>query len=500
MKKIILLFSLLVPFSFAYYGSSCSEFGFMAYESSPWYCKCMSWYVMRDGIFGSTCVSMDSACRDDYGVMANYDSLSGKCSCTRWWVFWKDVMWKLSCISWSNYCSKQLWYWSEYDSLSWDCKCSSGYTLGKDMFGEYQCMMCSSVYGIHSKYSYLKNACVCNDGYTLNSDSGKCEEKSYSAYFLLVKYDEVADKVLVYSSYTHDYYVLELRYAVGMYKIEDFVGKNIVINLGTDQKVNRWDKFVLNNETKTTDIVIDIQSVEDANDEYALDTCEDIYWDHTIDIGDKCYCESWYEWNTSKTNCIYKGSVISSQNNQTAIITAPQINYYDSTEALNNANHLAGLGIIAKVDNVSDYNLNWTILRQEIIWIALKLKSISLQEDYTCKWLYKDVSSKKPNNWVCRVAEVASENGIVSKENAYFRPEGKVTLSEWLAMVFNALGTDYNVDIAGTDLFYPSTVDWQKKVLKHAKNLWLIESFSSANPNENVLRWQIFNFISRLLK
>ena len=38
-------------------------------------------------------------------------------------------------------------------------------------------------------------------------------------------------------------------------------------------------------------------------------------------------------------------------------------------------------------------------------------------------------------------------------------------------MIFNALNIDYNVDIAGTDLFYPSTVDWQKKVLKHAKNL-----------------------------
>lgn len=502
MKKLIFVLALLALPSFAYYGTACSEYGFMSYESSPWYCSCMSWYVWGTDIFWEkTCISGSSACNKQYGVMANYDSLSWKCGCTYGWMFGEDIMWELSCISERDYCYNKLWYWSEYDRSSWYCGCSSGYTLWKDYSGNYECQTCSSAYGINSKYNYLSESCECRDGYSFNSDSGKCEEKSYSAYFLLVKYDDSASKVLVYSSYTQDYYVLELRYTIGIYKVEDFVWKNIVINMGTDQKVNRWDKFVLNNETKTTDVVIDIQSVEDANDEYALDTCADIYGLNTIEVWDKCYCDTWYEWNSTKTSCIYKVNTSNSYNPSNQIVTnINKVNYYDSTEALNNANNLAGRGLILQVSNVTDYNLNGTILRQEIVWIALKIQGVSLAEDYKCKGLFKDVTSKKPNNWACRVAEVASENGIVSKENTEFRPEAKVSNSEALAMIFNAFGIEYNTSLDSPDSYYFGTVDWQKKIISHAKNLWLIENIKEFNPNENALRWQVFNFISKLLK
>lgn len=64
LASLFILVYLVIPnVSDAQYGS-CSEYGVMAYESGG-YCKCMSGYVMGEGVLGgSYCISEDQACKD----------------------------------------------------------------------------------------------------------------------------------------------------------------------------------------------------------------------------------------------------------------------------------------------------------------------------------------------------------------------------------------------------------------------------------------------------
>jgi hypothetical protein len=68
---------------------------------------------------------------------------------------------------------------------------------------------------------------------------------------------------------------------------------------------------------------------------------------------------------------------------------------------LNSANSLAKKGIIkSHSSNPSLYNLNKPVLRQEIALISRRVSGVS--ESKNCKNLFNDVTSKKPNNWICK--------------------------------------------------------------------------------------------------
>ena len=73
------------------------------------------------------------------------------------------------------------------------------------------------------------------------------------------------------------------------------------------------------------------------------------------------------------------------------------------------------------------YRLDESILRQEIIGIALQLKGVSLPAEYGCKGYYTDVQPDESNSWVCRAVELAADNGMISRENKRFRPMDRVT-------------------------------------------------------------------------
>jgi len=494
MKKLIILLSLYTVWVFWYYESCSTTYGFWSIDT--WYgkCACTSWYVWWTDIFWKPyCVSSQSKCTEKYWFMASYDSLSQSCTCWYWYVFWTDILGKEACISQNTYCENKYGYWSKYDVLSESCSCSGWYEFGKNYSNEIQCLSCSEIYGNKSKYSYLKNKCECSDGYSISSTTGKCEESSISAYFLLMEYDDSDNKAIVYSTYTKTTYLLELRFAISLYQAEDFIWKNIVINLDTDWKLNRSDKFILNNETKKTDIVTDILSAEIVDDNYTLKSCEDIYWANSIEAGNwKCTCKGWYEWNTSKNKCVASSETtnpVFTSNTNTLNTTSSNITKYQTAAGL-----LADKWFIAFRSNPFDYEVLSPILRQEIVGISLKLRWTDLPNDYICKNLFKDVSSWKPNNWACRVAEIALENEIISKENKNFNPQVNVSISEALAMVFNSLNMSYQWFDSSGYLFYPNTQEWQKSVLAFAKSKYLIET-TYINPNTPAIRGELFMHI-----
>ncbi len=112
---------------------------------------------------------------DEYGLMAQYNSLTNTCSCISGWVFDNTILGK-QCVSTSEYCRDRIGLMSTYNSLYDRCECMSGYVLEEDSFGNENCvngdLACHGDLGIHSSYESLTNKCVCDYGYTIKN--GKC--------------------------------------------------------------------------------------------------------------------------------------------------------------------------------------------------------------------------------------------------------------------------------------------------------------------------------------
>ncbi len=121
-----------------------------------------------------------------------------------------------------------------------------------------------------------------------------------------------------------------------------------------------------------------------------------------------------------------------------------------TSEDVSNANYLADQQIVVKQTTASKYRLDDNILRQEVIGMALKVKGVTLPENYTCKKYFADATK---NDWVCRAVELAADNGIITRSNKYANPGKSVTRAEALAMVMKAANVDRSPS-AGHSYYY----------------------------------------------
>lgn len=241
----------------------CLDYG-MAYEDIGGYCQCMSGYVWSTDISGEpTCVSGNSECRDKYGYNSSYDSLSGSCECGYGYAFGKDSIGRTQCVSFREICKDKLGYNSKYNSLSDSCECSSGYELTQE-YGGLECKSCISKYGYHSSYNYLYNKCECDDGYTLKD--GECVEKQNNVYFDLNELDTDERRAIIKSEYNSKLYLIDYGTGCLSNSFSRYLGKKIVVNLGTDFDVDRDDTIVLQDHSQTCDI----RSVERVYSDFTL--------------------------------------------------------------------------------------------------------------------------------------------------------------------------------------------------------------------------------------
>ncbi|MBU2036753.1 hypothetical protein KJ866_00910, partial [Patescibacteria group bacterium] len=275
----------------------CSQYGIMAmYDILSDSCKCMSGYVFGIDFLGqTTCISGDSACKNDYGYGARYDSLTGKCKCGYGYIFANDMFGKTKCISTTQYCNDKYGVYSRYSSLSDNCECFSGFALGRNSFGEIQCVSqdsicqsmygsnsrhnsladkcecksgyemtlkspsglecisCFSKYGLHSSYDYFSKKCECDSGYTLNN-SNQCVEKQNNVYLTLKELDADERKAIIRSDYDYGYYLISYNSGCYSSSFKRYLNQQIVVNLGTDFNLDTWDKIVLQDDNETCDI------------------------------------------------------------------------------------------------------------------------------------------------------------------------------------------------------------------------------------------------------
>lgn len=138
-----------------------------------------------------------------------------------------------------------------------------------------------------------------------------------------------------------------------------------------------------------------------------------------------------------------------------------EVRAYTSTD-VSNATFLAEQGIITTQSSTKWYRLDDTITRAEAIGIALKIKWITLPNNYTCKNYFIDAPYNPSNNWICRAVELAADDGIISRANTRARPQDSITRAEVLGIIsdvswFRAEGKNIGPD-------YETTQSWQRMV------------------------------------
>lgn len=138
---------------------------------------------------------------------------------------------------------------------------------------------------------------------------------------------------------------------------------------------------------------------------------------------------------------------------------------------------VSGSSVTQDIQEASMYRLYDTIIRQEVLGIALKLRGVALPDSYVCRNYYRDTAEW----WVCRAAELSADQDIVTRANLHFRPRDTLTLAEALGITIKALNiplsTTPTSTIAGTE------PDWQKRLV-----LTIAENQITLNVRDNAGR------------
>lgn len=244
------------------------KYGFNSkYNSLNDSCECGYGYSLgKDAVGRTQCISTEQQCKDKYGYGSTYDSLSDICKCRYGYIFSEDLFGKTKCIDTTEYCHNKLGYNSTYNSLSDVCECLNGYVLRqKTIGGGNECVSCFTKYGLHSSYNSLNKKCECDSDYTLNDDN-QCVEKQNNVYFILKELNTDEKQAIIKSESDYRYYLI--TYSSGCYasSIKRYLNDRIVVNLGIDFDVDRWDKIVLQDDDETCDIT----SLEKIDSDYTL--------------------------------------------------------------------------------------------------------------------------------------------------------------------------------------------------------------------------------------
>lgn len=119
----------------------------------------------------------------------------------------------------------------------------------------------------------------------------------------------------------------------------------------------------------------------------------------------------------------------------------------------------AGDSNIGTLQEASMYRLSDSLVRQEALGTALKLKGVTLSDYYMCHNYFRDTAEW----WVCRAAEMAADYGLVTRANLSFRPHDTLTLAESLGITMNSLGISLSTTSTAT---VPGNIPaWQKRLI-----------------------------------
>lgn len=125
------------------------------------------------------------------------------------------------------------------------------------------------------------------------------------------------------------------------------------------------------------------------------------------------------------------------------------------------------------------YRLSDFLSRQEALGIALKLQWTTLDNEYVCRGYFPDTREW----WVCRAAEIAADNGIVTRKNTYFRPKDTLTFAEALGITLKSL--DVPLSTSSITSVWGNLPDWQKRLVLTIQEI----NFPSLSVSEIIAGW-----------
>ncbi|MCB9807107.1 S-layer homology domain-containing protein [Candidatus Peribacteria bacterium] len=90
-----------------------------------------------------------------------------------------------------------------------------------------------------------------------------------------------------------------------------------------------------------------------------------------------------------------------------------------------------------------------------------------------CKRYFSDTLK---NDWICRATELAADAGLVSRANATFRPQDKITRAEALSIIMRSVGLFANGQASFSTFPYSDVVpsSWQAYVVLYAAGIGII--------------------------
>lgn len=393
----------------------------------------------------------------EFGFSAYYDYLSDGCKCMSGYGFGTNILGKTSCVSMNQICQEKLGFMSTYDSLSGNCACMSGYVLGKDLLGNLSCTSgityCFNKHGSFSKYDSLSNSCTCMDGYTFD-DNDKCVEKQNNVYFFLKELDTNQKRALIKSNYDYKNYLI--GYGVGCldFTFERYVGKLIVLNLGTDFSVDLFDKVLLQNDDEECDIT----HVEKVESDYSLTTNDSTTGAIAIDPNLLSPVVLPQTNSNATTNSI-------STNNQ---------NYFPDV-ATSNKNYKAIMYLrdkkIIQGYNNGNFGPADTLTRAQLTKILVGVKISNLADIKSYKDCFDDVKGDWSENYVCYAK---SQGWISGYKDGMFKPNQIVSKVEALKILLNSQSITTST-VTNKPFDDVPTDDWSAPFVGKAKELGLLE-------------------------
>lgn len=150
------------------------------------------------------------------------------------------------------------------------------------------------------------------------------------------------------------------------------------------------------------------------------------------------------------------------------------------------ANKLASAGIIVDHSaNTADYRLNDSIIRQEAVKVVAGALGGILENEanYTCTGAFSDIAR---GTWVCRIAELAKNAGLVAA-NPTFRPTAKLSRLE--AIIFA---------LRSAELMPPGDHS-SDAILGYAVDAGLITSAAGFSINAAATRGEYFRYVAKAL-
>ena len=142
------------------------------------------------------------------------------------------------------------------------------------------------------------------------------------------------------------------------------------------------------------------------------------------------------------------------------------------------------------IQEANMYRLNDTLIRQEALKVALKIRGIEVPPSSLCRGYFLDL----PEEWVCRVVEFAADYDIVTRANSRFRPHDSLTLAESLKILMVSLQIPLtNTAYSEAKIILGLLPDWEVRTLLtlREKNIsfTLYDSFGRAlsfTPDDDI--------------